>query len=448
MGSTSKARTKQGPQQHPDHVDNAPVTDAGQSELHAAVPGPLDHDTWKVLLPRAATAGLLGLTAWQAVWHNSHPGPRGVAALTFVFFGADARDRSAAQYVVSTVAAPLLMWTVEGHRRENRGTLLAVPSIFGIAAQILGIEAAAPLYYLTGVITSHCRQHNDQAHSENQFIDPDTASAVLPAVVIGHVVPGLLMGILPLTATEVSRSLITPQSIVCHLFYLSPITVSLLTRGIAWAKKWWRRRRGHGLPATIASPSKSDADDGKLAKQDGHSEADTAAASSLCILKTAYAATILYQATQHVLYIADLLLLHHHHDQPSSWRTATSSAIHRPQVVSTSASYSISRQRTIAESLINNPPAAATATSSLLSRPLALYELSTLAFSLFTVWDLWRCEAVTPREARLAALACLVGPVLVGPGALSAGVWYWRECVVARQGRRRRQVRGLDGPGR
>lgn len=90
----------------------------------ARTEGPLD--LW-VLLPRAATAGLLGLTAWQAAWNGGNPGhPRGVAAWTFAFFGADARDRSAALYAVSNLASPLLLWTVEGYRQGNQGTLLSL----------------------------------------------------------------------------------------------------------------------------------------------------------------------------------------------------------------------------------------------------------------------------------------------------------------------------------
>lgn len=240
------------------------------------------------------------------------------------------------------------------------------------------------------------------------------------------------MGILPLTATEVSRSFFSLQSIVCHLFYLSPVTVSLLTRGIASVRKWWRSKRHNPKDSVPSSANKNDSCIADENEDDGKDTADT----TLSTLKTAYATTFLYQTAQHIHFISTLLrrqathLAGSSHIYPS--KTAVSSVPLRYNI--------LSRTRTIVESLVNNPPDPSTSSSSsssLLSRPLAVYELATLTFSLFTVWDLWRREVVTSREARLAALGCLVGPVLVGPGALSAGLWYWRECIVARKQQQR-----------
>lgn len=67
--------------------------------------------------------GLLGLTCWRA--QQSHV-LRGVAALTFPFFGTNEKERMAASHVVSNLVSPLLIWTVEGYRTTSAKTPLAL----------------------------------------------------------------------------------------------------------------------------------------------------------------------------------------------------------------------------------------------------------------------------------------------------------------------------------
>lgn len=51
--------------------------------------------------------------------------------------------------------------------------------------------------------------------------------------------------------------------------------------------------------------------------------------------------------------------------------------------------------------------------------------------NLYAVWDLRRSGYTTTRDAFRASLSILLGQVVVGPGATSAGLWSWRESVIS-----------------
>ncbi|KAF8146894.1 hypothetical protein K438DRAFT_1868558 [Mycena galopus ATCC 62051] len=59
----------------------------------------------------------------------------------------------------------------------------------------------------------------------------------------------------------------------------------------------------------------------------------------------------------------------------------------------------------------------------------ALFALATALFSLHSVYELRRTGWATTKQALVAALAVVVGQPLVGPAAVYAAVWYWREGV-------------------
>lgn len=56
-----------------------------------------------------------------------------------------------------------------------------------------------------------------------------------------------------------------------------------------------------------------------------------------------------------------------------------------------------------------------------------------LLWGLYSVWEVRRAGFTTTREAVAAAVAVVVGQVLVGPGATYAGLWWWREGQWARE---------------
>jgi hypothetical protein len=57
----------------------------------------------------------------------------------------------------------------------------------------------------------------------------------------------------------------------------------------------------------------------------------------------------------------------------------------------------------------------------------ALFALATALWCLYSVYELRRNGWATTKQALIAALAVIVGQVLVGPAAVYSGLWYWRE---------------------
>lgn len=51
--------------------------------------------------------------------------------------------------------------------------------------------------------------------------------------------------------------------------------------------------------------------------------------------------------------------------------------------------------------------------------------------NLYSIWDLRRLGYIQTRSAVKAALAVIVGQFMIGPGATWAGLWSWREDVIA-----------------
>lgn len=54
-----------------------------------------------------------------------------------------------------------------------------------------------------------------------------------------------------------------------------------------------------------------------------------------------------------------------------------------------------------------------------------------LVFLLYTVWDIRKKGYITTPTAQKVAVAVITGQILVGPAATYAGLWYWRESVIA-----------------
>jgi len=62
---------------------------------------------------------------------------------------------------------------------------------------------------------------------------------------------------------------------------------------------------------------------------------------------------------------------------------------------------------------------------------MASWALATVAWCLWTVFDMRRQGYVTTAQALRAALAVPAALATVGPGAMYAGVWHWREGVIS-----------------
>ncbi|KAJ4424136.1 hypothetical protein N0V82_001184 [Gnomoniopsis sp. IMI 355080] len=333
---------------------------AGQDELPAKpLRGQLA--TWG---PRVVTLGYLGLNLWQA---QQIPGLHGVVGNIFPFLGTNLPDRFTAKRMTLTLSSPLLIWTVEGYRKANSMT---------------------PLAFL----------FSRDATGAGRKVDPLAAMAVFPATIVGHVLPSILMDTLPLTATEFSRSYFTLQSIVCYAFYLSPITVSVLTKGFSAVVKWLRRKRNsRSTPVTCKEATNV------KASRTGF---------DLPILQTAYSMMLAFQIFQNLSGVLEALRMMYEVLQPFSWADRLTLLMNmRPGSVS----YIFGTEQGPSFSI---------------SSSLMLFTSSTIAFILYSVWDLRRRGYITNREAVKAVLGVSAAPI--APGAAYAGLWLWREKILYR----------------
>lgn len=234
----------------------------------------------------------------------------------------------------------------------------------------------------------------------SQKIDPDVARAILPATLIGHVVPSLLMSALPMTFTEVSRSPYGLQWLVCHAFLFSPITVPILTYSIATAKRWYRDT------AELRAPA------GQREKRDESDESCTVGGRlKTPILKEAYWSVFSIQAVGQILAAASLAS-----QSWSLWGNLSKMALNQPNA--------LAKAQAVLKWVLE--PMSFTC-----FEMLSLYAAATATFGLYTVWDLRRRGYTTSRQAKRVAVGYLAGNILVGPGASYAGLWMWRECVMA-----------------
>lgn len=255
-------------------------------------------------------------------------------------------------------------------------------SLAGMAVQVCGIERLGPIYYLFSMASE-----DFASAKEDQNMSLEVAEAVLPATILGYVLPATLVILVPLTATGVSQSYFNIQTSVVYAFYLAPITVPALTTVLSKMMRYIRRRAGprrrdKAAPEARQSPEVRDSSD------------------VLRSLKLAYAVSFAIQAAEHLYTIARGVI------QTPGGQGSLSSAM---------------------GSLLTYSAVPGQRYSSL-----SLYAGATLGFGLYTVWDLRRRGLVTNTETRRSAIGVLAGQVLFGPGATYAGLWWWREGVLAR----------------
>lgn len=276
--------------------------------------------------------------------------------------------------------------------------------------QYRGLDQVAPLYFLDGVLPSLRGQlsglgsDDDRTgpSSSSRKVDPDVVRAVLPATLAGHVVPALLMGYVlgpTMTFTNVARSPYSPQSIACHAFLWSPLTVPVLAYGLAAVRRWSRER------ANLRAPSGA-----RKARHEMDESYTIGGKPDISALRAAYTDLVSIQAAGHVVAVASLAA-----QAWALWGQLTEMA---PDATAL----------TKAKAVLNwvlEPMS--------FTRPelLALSAAAMATFGLYTAWDLRRRGYTTSREAKRAAAGFVVGQVLIGPGASYAGLWRWREGVLA-----------------
>lgn len=261
--------------------------------------------------------------------------------------------------------------------------VIARQSLAGAAVQIRGIETIAPIYYLFSMAS-----WDSAPYAEGETMAPDMAKSFLTTTLMDYALLAALVSSIPLTATGVSRSILNFEKAVVVTFALTPAFLPWFAVFRPRLKRYVDRKFGRSARADKSAPNTTDS----------YQSRDSFIVFGS--LKLSYAVIFAVQASQHLYTIACNFIR-----MPRGQRSLI----------------------TAAGSLLANPIVPRNKYSSI-----ALFAGATLGFELYTVWELRRRGMVSNTEATIPAAGVLAGQVLFGPGATYAGLWWWREGVLAR----------------
>jgi hypothetical protein len=274
-------------------------------------------------------------------------------------------------YFLTHMLSPMLIWTVEGYRIGRSGSLLSLPVIFMAGMQLQGICKFAPLWALL------CAAQSEQS-SVDRAIRVTTARALVPALVLGFLVPTALMfGPTP----NQSRW----QDWVA-LFQVTPPLVSILIMIFDHTMRLWNR---------LTQPTPKDSDK----HPEWYSTADVP------LLKTAYAVVAVIQATVHLVSIAYAL------SHPDLSISAVFFNLPHP--------FRLDWNLSLAETVF-----------AILRYDMLLTHVAIAMHNLYNIWELRGQGYISSARALQAAVLVVLGQVAVGSGATWALLWTWREDAI------------------
>lgn len=125
-------------------------------------------------------------------------------------------------YFMIELLPVVLIWTIEGYRNGNRTSIIALPAIFSIVYQLVGIGSIAPLYYIISIYTSNSLLYT---RTTGRAIPVSVARSFLPSLCIGYILPMILM-FLPYEDASTHQNYIA-------FWQPSPTYVCVLTYGIS-----------------------------------------------------------------------------------------------------------------------------------------------------------------------------------------------------------------------
>ncbi|KAK7217804.1 hypothetical protein V2G26_005807 [Clonostachys chloroleuca] len=264
--------------------------------------------------------------------------------------------------------SPLLIYTIEANRVGNQGTGLMFDLLFAFSFQLRGIGQIGPLHAALHAVSSHELPTGRQ-------IPVETAKALVPAIVLGYVIPTVLM-------FARTPSTVAWQHSIALWQFAPPIFV-FLTRLISSTIKRYHRAKGQ---------EKED-------KMDMERYADK----DLPILRSVYTYAFATQATVHIASMA------YAWSHPNISLFKSFLQVPNPFISDW------------------NLPNLGAKLGTFFKYDMLLFTASSLATGLYSIWDLRRLGYVTTADAFTAFLGTVAGQFLVGPGATWSGLWYWRE---------------------
>ncbi|KAH6649045.1 FAD binding domain protein [Truncatella angustata] len=279
-------------------------------------------------------------------------------------------------YFLCQLASPVLMYTIDGYRKGNRATLLALPSGFLGMMQLKGIGYIAPLHAV-------CRALQGTDSPIGRFVQPEVSEALLLALTLGYAIPTALM-LAP--GMDVS----TRQDFTA-LWQFSPVLVSACTALFSTGLRWYRvqqRRR-------------------QLSFQTHVEGFEHYATEDMRPLETLYTHGIAIQAASH---IATLTYAYFH---PGISISKMLFGVPNPF----SATW--------------NLPDVANKIAVFLKYDFGIACCAWAASGIYSIWNLRRLGYIQTTDAFKASLGTLIGQILIGPGATWLSIAFWQDRILA-----------------
>ncbi|RTE77942.1 hypothetical protein BHE90_007568 [Fusarium euwallaceae] len=272
--------------------------------------------------------------------------------------------------LITNLIAILSTWLIEGSRNGNSLNPLSWTRAYSAIYTIAGPTSVLPLFCLSSVLFS-------AQSTTARPVDPIVAQSITPAVALGYIVP-TMAALLPIPDTEI-------RNYVGNIWRASPLLCVALVKGIA---------------ALRAKKNKTAVHQDAQAKTDKpldfatESEIQFYMNDDIAPLKLAYSSTFtLCVAVPVATKVASVVFDHVF----GRWSESGLS-----QVLPPSGNIGI------------------------------ISAASGLVYSLYTAWELRSLGFVGTKQAVVGGLASLATLSLAGPGALIAGISYWREYVISR----------------
>lgn len=273
-------------------------------------------------------------------------------------------------YFLASIVPMIAIFTVEGFRPRNGWTLLAIPSLWAVLYQLRGIGMIAPLYFAASTWVSSDRPYFT---ASSRALPESTAKAILPALVLGFVVPTVLL-FFPLADALGMRQ------VFIALWQASPVYVVLLTRLFSRMIEF----------VSSGNPAKTDTPDRKWHRD-------------IPYLQALYAATGCISVSFHLLFLR-------------SWISEGAEFIAKAFIPFDS----FAQVATLADGV-----------AVFFQNDFLLVLAASLLWTLASIWDLYRL-GISNVSLLVALPALVLGTLSIGPGATIAAVWYWREEVMSR----------------
>lgn len=315
-----------------------------------------------------------------------------------------------ANFFLGQLTSFVLIWIVESYRAGNKGTLISLPIIPLFLMQLLGIFRMAPIYVIFAIFEGFDL-------SPGRFVRPAVAKSLIPALVLGYIVPTVLM-LLPTSNIHALQT-------ICAIWQPCPAFVAVLVSVFSTAIDWWdhlgvQKKESNDKSLKDAeggNDSKEERKETPRAARERQRLEDPSLPIELSLkryknpdvpsLQAAYSVLFWMQATAHI-------------------STVIYTYIH-PDLTISQLYFGLQNPFT-ADWRITDPVAAMMA---FLQYDYAISTAALIVYELFSVWKLRQMGYVTTRCAALAVFGLAAGQLSVGPGATWAALWSWRENVLA-----------------